>query len=416
MTEQQLHLVPPPAAPRSRSRISTAFATRFGGMSRPFWVIFSGTIANRMGDMVVPFLVFYLGSRGISAEATGSIVVALGLGGPIGSVLGGWLADRVGRRFVLLTGLIATPASLGALFAAPNLPTLAFAAALVGMCNRLYPPAAAALIADSVTPTQRARAFSLLHWAVNIGTAASAATAGFLAARGYWLLFVLDAATCLIYAMFVARGIPKKAPDQRTRTNGGGYRVVLQDRVMMAFVAMTALAAIVYSMTQFAIPLAIRLDGLPPTVFGLVGIVNTVLVIALQPVLYGMITRFDRVRVLATSWALVAVGVASTGLAHEPWQYALTVVIWTIGEIGNGVVAGGIVADLAPAAMRGRYQGMISWAKTMAGLVGPALSTTLLSVVGPEAIWLTCLVAGLSGAVAVLALIPALVARATTVP
>jgi hypothetical protein len=77
------------------------------------------------------------------------------------------------------------------LYAAPNAPTLAGAAALLGVTGTLFSPAASALVIDSITADMRPKAFSLIHWAINIGTAIAAMSAGFLAVRGYGLLFLV---------------------------------------------------------------------------------------------------------------------------------------------------------------------------------------------------------------------------------
>jgi predicted MFS family arabinose efflux permease len=139
--------------------------------------------------------------------------------------------------------------------------------------------------------------------------------------------------------------------------------------------------------------------------------VNAVGVVVLQPVLYGPLSRLPRLRVLAASWLLVACGVASTGLAHSVWQFVLTTLVWTVGEVGNGVVAGGIVADLAPDHARGRYQGAISWAWAVARLVSPALVTGLIAVGGRGALWWTILAIGLLSASLVWRLGPAIAFR-----
>ncbi|WP_354642764.1 hypothetical protein [Kitasatospora camelliae] len=59
--------VPPaaPAAPAARG-LRAAWAARFGGFAGPFWVVIGGTAVNRIGNMVLPFLVFFLGSRGVA--------------------------------------------------------------------------------------------------------------------------------------------------------------------------------------------------------------------------------------------------------------------------------------------------------------------------------------------------------------
>ncbi|MBT2478733.1 MFS transporter [Streptomyces sp. ISL-94] len=371
-------------------------------------------IANRVGNMVVPFLVFYLASRGITTAQTGGIVVALGVGGLFGPLLGGAIADRIGRRFAVIIGLVATPAGLGALFAAPGPLTLGAAAALLGLTTSIYRPAASALVGDVVGNELRGKAFSLLHWGFNIGTAVASAGAGYLAGRGFWLLFVLNGLTCLVYAVIVVVGIPKDLPRpaRSTARSGVGYAVVFRDRLMVGYLTVSVLGTTIYTMTEFAIPLAIQTDGLSAAVYGLVGVANAVIVIALQPVLYGTVAKMPRIKVLAASWVLIGVGVACTGLAQKPWHYVVTVVVWSIGEVINGVVAGAIVTDIAPEDARGRYQGAVSWAWSAARLGAPLIAVGLFTTAGPAALWWGCAVVGLLTAGVTVRLTGAVEARA----
>ncbi|AEV88365.1 major facilitator superfamily transporter [Actinoplanes sp. SE50] len=393
-------------------RLRSAVSARFGGLPRSFWIVFSGMIANRIGTMVVPFLVFFLGARGFSTELTGTIVIVLGFGGMFGPALGGLLADRIGPRLTVIVGLALTPFSLGALYGAPNLVTLAIAAGLLGLTGTIYRPASSALVAETVGPDGRVKAFSLLHWGFNIGTAVATGMAGFLAVRGYWLLFLVDGLTCLVYAVIVLVGIP---PDRRApaaeRVHGIGYGVVFSDRLMVGYLVLSAVGITVYTQTEFTLPLAIRLDGLSPSVYGAVGALNAVLVVLLQPLLFGWLSKVDRIRVLAASWVLIGAGVAGTGLADHLWQYAITVVVWSIGEVVNGIVAGSIVADLAPPGARGRYQGAFTWVWALARLAAPATAVGLFGTVGPAVLWWGCAVGGLLAGVASIALGPAFARR-----
>ncbi|MEV0271580.1 MFS transporter [Hamadaea sp. NPDC050747] len=393
--------------------VSTVTAPRsslFGDLPRTFWIVAAGTLANRIGTMVVPFLVFFLGAKGVSTSATGAIVIALGFGGAAGSVAGGWLADRIGPRTALIVGLVAAPAALGALYVAPTIALMTAAAVLVGVTGKLYPPAANALVAASVSGERRTRAFSLMHWVFNIGTAGAATTAGFLAAHGYALLFAIDAVTCLIFAVIAAMLLPRVARVRRAGEKGG-YGVLFADRLMLVFIALDLAQEIVYSLTEYAIPLSIRLDGLSPAVFGAVAVVNAILVVLLQPVLYPWLARFGRLHVLGWSWALVGVGIGTTGLVHTPAGYALSAVIWSIGEVAAGIVAGGIAADLAPAHAQGRYQGAMIWAGSLARLAGPVLTTFLFAYAGRGAVWWTAALTGVAGLVVLVRLMPALQAR-----
>ncbi|GAA4212164.1 MDR family MFS transporter [Actinocatenispora rupis] len=380
-------------------------SAHLGGLPRTFWILFGGQLVNRIGGMVAAFLVLYLGARGLSAGQIGLVLLARGVGSLVSQPVGGLLADRVGRRFTLLTGLVATSLTLVALGAAHTVPLMIVAAAALGLVSELYRPAASALVADVVPFTARAKAYGLMFWAVNLGFAVASVLAGFLAEHGYWLLFAVDAGSGLAFAVIIAVGIRRDPVTPSAPASDGpqaGYRTALRDPLLVALVLLTLAYATVYNQAQVAIPLAIRDHGLSAAVYGTTAALNGILIVVLQPLLTTWLARFDRMRVLAVSWALVGAGMALTGLAHSAWQYAATVVVWTVGEVGTAGFTAALVADLAPADARGRYQALFGWGWSAASLLGPTLGTTVYGTLGPGAVWTGCLAIGLvSGVCAV---------------
>jgi MFS family permease len=75
--------------------------------------------------------------------------------------------------------------------------------------------------------------------------------------------------------------------------------------------------------------------------------------------------------------------------------YALSVSIWTLGEIAGATVAPSVVADLAPIDKRGLYQGVFGAAWGLAFLTGPVLGGWIYETRGPAALWAACLLAGI---------------------
>src|SRR4030067_755889 len=86
---------------------------RRSGLPRPFWLWWAGTIVNRLGGFVVPFLALYLtGPRGLPISQA-ALMVSLFGGGVFGGRLGGGgLADRPGRRPVMLLSFLVAPAAM----------------------------------------------------------------------------------------------------------------------------------------------------------------------------------------------------------------------------------------------------------------------------------------------------------------
>ncbi|MCO6009101.1 MFS transporter [Actinoallomurus purpureus] len=386
----------------------------FSGLPRTAWIIFAGTIVNRLGYVVTPFLVFYLGSRGISTAQAPYVLGALGAGNLIGPMVGGLSADRVGRRPTMLVGLVGTALAQGLLFAAPGLVTLALAAALLSGAATMVSPAAGALMTDAVGSEQRRAAFSLFHWAVNIGTAVAGVLGGFLAAHGYWLLFAVDAATSLAYAVIVMALLPGGRGGARSSgsESGAGYGVVLRDPLMRALLPLFGTALAIYSLTEVCLPLAIRDDGLSPATLGVMATLNAILVVVLQPVALHALSRFPQIPVYVAGSVLVAVGIALTGVAHGLWAYAGTVVLWSAGEAMVGGVPGAIVAGLAPEDARGRYQGAFQWTWGIARFTALSVGTGVYASGGPAVVWWFSAIAGTAAALGVGALAPRIARRA----
>src|SRR5262245_27982620 len=184
-------------------------------LPRSFWVLWAGILVNRAGTFVEPFLIIYLTTqRGLSAASAGTVLVAFGAGAFASQLLGGGLADHLGRLATVVGGMADSFVALLSLGAARTMPALLVAAFLVRVVGDLHRPAASALVTDLVDPVDRRRAFGLNFWAVNLGFTVAAAAAGFLAEVSFTLIFVLDAFTCLGFALVVLVGIRHDPPRQ----------------------------------------------------------------------------------------------------------------------------------------------------------------------------------------------------------
>ncbi|MGW8762259.1 MFS transporter [Streptomyces sp. NPDC055815] len=380
-----------------------ASTSAFRGLPSVVWTIFAGTIVNRLGYLVTPFLVFFLASRGVTGGASTYVLGALGAGNLIGPAVGGILADRIGRRPTMLIGLIGASAAQGALFLAPGVWTMAAAALLISAAGSLVSPAAYALMADAVDSERRRRAYALFGWGVNIGTAVAGVLGGYLAAQGYWLLFAVDAGSMLLYALVVAVRI-KEPKHEKQQKDGIGYGVVLRDRLAMLLLPLFGVQLFVYSLTEVALPLAVRDSGLSPAVYGAMAAVNAIMVVGLQPFVTAWLSRLPQLAVQSAGSALIALGVAVTGLADSIAGYTLSVVIWSLGEVVVAGIAASLFANLAPAHARGRYQGAFSWTWGMARFGALTLGVTMYTTLSPAALWWTALVAGTATAAATLTL------------
>ena len=186
--------------------------TLFAGLRalpRAAWVLFFGTFLNKFGGFVIPFLTLYLTNRGYTVGQAGLAVSAYGVGNLGASLLGGHLADKLGRRKTILLSMFSGAAMMMLLSQAHSFPGIIVLVALTGLTNEFYRPASQALLADLVPAGQRTTAFAALRASFNAGFAFGPATAGLLAACGYFWLFAGDAATSVLFGLVALFALPR---------------------------------------------------------------------------------------------------------------------------------------------------------------------------------------------------------------
>jgi MFS family permease len=391
-----------PEAPErlGHRRLRRAVLRSIGGLPTPFWWLWLGTLINRAGTFINPFFMLYLtGPRHISVATAGTVLTVLGAGSMLSQPIGGVLTDRYGRRTTLAASLTATAAMLLCLSAARSLWAIVGAVFILGLFADMYRPAAMAAVADLVEPEHRQRAYALQFWAINLGFSIASVGAGVLVHHGYTLLFVLDAATTFAFGMLALKFVPETRPESegpRARV-ADPLRLLRTDRLLLVATLLVLVYAVLYIQVGVTLPLAISDAGLSAGTYGFVIAINGVVIVIGQPLSLSLLDRWERRRTLPVGIALVGVGFAATGLCHRPWQFGLTVVLWSVGEIATAGSFQALVAALAPEHMRGRYAGAVGLAWGTSGMLGPLLGAGTYSL-SPGLLWFGCLVAGLLAA------------------
>lgn len=373
-----------------------------GGLPATFWYLWSGLLINRAGAFAMLFLSLYLtAARGASAALAGAVVGAYGAGGAVGTLLGGVLADRWGRRSTLLAAHVGAAGLMVALAFSRHLLVIAVLAALVGVVHSMPSPAFVAAIVDVVPEDRRARAFNLQFWAFNLGMAVASLLAGVLAEASFLALFLVDAGTTLAAAAVIALKVPETL-DRRIRVPAPagrrpGLHTALTDRVFLVFVGLTFLLAVLTMQTSTIMPLAMRDDGLRPSAYGVVVALGGALIVVGQLFVPRLIAPYRKATVLSVSTGLMALGFGALAVADELPFYLGAAVVWTVGQMLAAPPNAQINADLAPPELRARYQSVFYLTFPAASFVAPALGGLSLEYLG-ERHWLVVAALGLVAA------------------
>ncbi|WP_030595935.1 MDR family MFS transporter, partial [Streptomyces fulvoviolaceus] len=391
------------------------------GLPREFWWLWTSTLVNRLGAFVATFMALYLTlDRGYSASYAGLVASLHGLGGVVSSIGAGVMTDRLGRRPTLLIAQSGTAASVALLGFMHHPVAIAGVAFLVGMASNASRPAVQAMMADIVRPEDRVRAFSLNYWAINLGFAVSSMGAGFIAAYSYLAGFLIEAGMTAVCAVVVFLKLPESRPslnkNAEEATDDVGLGTVLRDRRFMSVVGLSFLVALIFQQGSIGLPVAMGNAGFTPADYGMAIAVNGVLIVALQIPVTRFIQHRDPKRLLVVSSLLAGYGFGLTAFAGSVGLIALTVCVWTLGEMINAPTQTGLVVRLSPTRGRGRYQGMYTLSWSAAALVAPLMSGFVIDRFGTAWLWGLCAVVGTVAAIGYGALMRHLPAEEPTSP
>jgi Arabinose efflux permease len=387
-----------------------------GGLPRQFWYLWCTTLINRLGSFVLVVLAIYLTNvRGLPEAFAGLVLGLWGAGGATGAVILGVLADRWGRKRTLLTGLWGGAVMMVALGLARDPVLIAVCATLVGSMVEGVRAVLSAFMVDVVPVADRVRAFSLQFWVVNVGFAFAATVAGFVAGVEPSLLFLVNATTLTAAGVFVAimvkeparswtpapasgSDVAEAAGDDATARKPDGLAAALRDRVFLAFLGANLLTAFVYLQYMSTLSLSMTRDGLSPSTYGSVIALNGVLIVVGQVFVTRALRRLHHTTALVIACTTLGVGFGLTAFATTAVFYAVTVLIWTAGEMFQAPSNAATVAALSPAHLRGRYQGLFTFSWGVASFAAPLLGATVLQYAGKTILWLGCLVLCLAAA------------------
>ncbi len=368
------------------------------------WVLFGGTFVNRLGTFVMPFITLYLTQRGFTVPQAGLALAMYGVGGVAAQFLGGWLADRIGRRNAIGFSMLGASAITLALWQASSLAVIYALMLLLALVAEMHRPAASALIADLVPSEQRVTAFAVFRLAINVGWAFGLTLGGLLADRSFSYLFVGDAATSAAFGVISLIALPHGTRTSREaeRHLPGATRTILADRGFLLFLASVLIGASIYMQNVSTFPLHIREAGYSTSVYGGLQALNGVIVVLLELPITSWTGPRSRTRMIALGVLLIGLAFASLIVARSIPALAAMVLVWTLGEIISSPVSSAFVADRSPEHTRGRYQASLGVMFAFGAIVGPTIGTVTYAF-NPDVLWIGCGVAGVGAAALALA-------------
>jgi MFS family permease len=381
------------------------------------------------GNFVFPFLTLFLTrSLGYDEQKAGGLVALVSLGGIVGALVGGVLADRVGRLWTILVATLgAGCAYLSLPFATSPAVTLVLLVAGFFSLSGVE-PAFQALVAESVPDSKRREAYSYCYLASNLGFAVAPAAAGFLFERNLSLLFMGDALFTLAAGLLLVVTLgrrqpalwraPAVAPGEAApvvRTSGSAsdslmarVREALRGNIsFVVFLMIFSLWPLAYSQVFFLLPLhaTTLTEGAGTSLYGWAMALNGLLVVVLSPILLRLTKRFDPFQMVVVGGLFYALGFGGYALTTGPIGFFLLVPVWTMGEILTNTNVRLFVAERTAPENRGRFSSLLDCSIEAGYLGGPALmGFSLTRMSSGRAGWILVLLVGFIGALSMLVL------------
>jgi MFS family permease len=364
---------------------------------RLFWVVVTVSFIDGIGGtLLFPFFALYITQKfGVGMTQAGILLGMSSLFGLVGSMVGGALTDKFGRKQLILFGLVFSAISTLGFGLVNNFAILFPLVILVGLLSSVARPAHEAMIADILPEKQRQEGFGILRVVGNLAWIIGPTIGGFLANINFFYLFVIDSMISCFVAVIIYRVIPETKPEPHAQEKSEsflktitGYRFVARDTAFMSFIVANILMLLVYQQMYGSLSVYLRdQHGINPQGYGFLMTTSAITVVLFQFWLTRLIKHRPPFLMMAFGTIFYVIGFVLFGIVTTYVLFALNIVIITIGEMIVVPTSQALVAGFAPEKMRGRYMAVagLSWA--IPSTIGPGAAGYILDNYNPNLLW-----------------------------
>ena len=378
-----------------------------------FWIVVGTLFIDSIGStLLFPFFALYITQKfGVGMTEAGILLGMSSLFGLIGSVIGGALTDRFGRRQLILFGLVFSALSSLLFGLASDVRLLYFLVMIVGLLSRVSAPAQDAMMADILPEAKRQEAFGITRVVFNYAWIVGTALGGLIAAQSFLALFMVDAVLSLIVAVLLYRFLPETKPAFQAEAGMkqsesflktvAGYRIVLRDLAYVGFTLAGMIVLIVYQQQYGALAVYLRdVHNISSKSYGLMLSITGLEVVLFQIWVSRTLRKYPPFLMMALGALFFMVGFTLIGFVQGFGFFLGAVMIATIGEMIFFPTNKALAANFAPAEMRGRYMAVYDLGWTLPATVGPAAAGLILDNYDPNLLWylggVLCIVSAVS--------------------
>jgi MFS family permease len=359
-------------------------------LPRQIWILALGRLLSEIGSGFTLFYapIFFVQQVGLSATSVGLALGSASISGVAGRLISGTYADRWGRKPVLLLSTVVLAISCF-VFAMTNDFSMLIGGCLVqGLGLGLYWPANEAIVADLTEGEERRFAYAITRLADNVGMGLGVIAGGILISSGgaYRNLFIIDGISFCCFLLTISWGIQETLQSEKRSVQFlSGYTTALRDRRLLVYVVVNIILTVYISQTQTTLPLYFsgfvpqsNAPGFSPQVISTLFTGHLLMTIACQLPILKLLQKLSHARSLMISggfWGLGFACITMTGMSNRDqliWA-SLGLGLFALAIVAYTPTASALIADFAPASLRGVYTSINSLCWAAGYAIGPPL-------------------------------------------
>lgn len=375
---------------------------RLGGellMNITFWMFF-------------PFLTIYFAEE-FGKNTAGLLLVISQIFSVIANLIGGYCADRFGRKKMMVVSSIGQGISF-VLFAVSNSPSFHFpfisyfCFVSIGVFTSIYWPASQAMIADVVEQENRSEVFAIFYTATNIAVVIGPILGGLFYANHLFLLLMVSGIICFLLGATLHKFLRETVPthmkeEEIDKTwyfflieNFRDYRIIFRDKTFLLFIVAGILLAQTYMQLDLLLPVYIN-ENVPSQpifsledrtlfisgeqVFGMLLSENGLLVVLFTVLMTKFAMKFSERSIFMLSSIIYGIAIILFGQTQWIWGLIIIMAIFTLAELIAVGIQQSFVSKIAPDHLRGQYFAAASLRFTVGKTIAP-ISIPLAGLVG----------------------------------
>jgi predicted MFS family arabinose efflux permease len=370
------------------------YINNFKGFSREVWILAAITFINRAGTMVLPFLSKYLKEDlHFSFDQVGWVLVTFGMGSMLGSYIGGKLSDSIGFYKIMVFSLFTSGVLIIFIQFITSFWGLCAGMFLIMTIADMFRPAMFVSLGTYAKPENRARAFTLVRLAVNLGFAAGPAVGGLIIMNiGYSGLFWIDGFSCISSILIFALLVKEKKAESAVKFPGESDKPasVFSDGIFWLFLFVSFASALVFFQIFTTLPLYHH-DKYGITEFqtGLLMTMNGLLIFLLEMSIVGYFERNQVPKIKLMLIGSLMMCASFYVLLADAWAGILVIsmLFMTFGEMFLFPFSNSFALSRAPKGHEGRYMALFTMSFSLAHIVSGKLGMGIVTAKGYTINW-----------------------------